>query len=218
MLNFETMWRHKIKQNTKQETDDATAAIVGNIATSDPIEYSRELIQSLRDNVLEEKIKNIFCKSACHMPSEKLLDAKAVYQKTGDIEQARLALEAMFKKDIKQYKNLSDEQVDDILSRGWGAAGKNVAGTIVATKIPSQFHEYFAETDPVKKNYYYCHCPRIKKELLQGGDLDSIYCNCGGGFYENIWSTITGKKVTIDVMKNLFDGDEVCQFRIRFED
>ena len=104
-----------------------------------------------------------------------------------------------------------------IIEKGWGLAGIKQDDTIIATKIPSKFHQYMDETDPLKKKYYYYHCPRIRENLLNGADLDSIYCNCGGGFYVDIWIYITGKKVSIKITKSLFDGDDVCQFVISFD-
>ena len=216
MFIFERMWRNKIKTNTKQIAGTESHETVSAIVEDDPVCFSRTLIRELRGATTDEKIRAIFSQSACYMPHEKLAEPKRVYAETKDIEKARKALEDMFKRDIKEYKTLSDAQVEDILNRGWGAAGLFVDGAIIATKIPSQFHEYFATEDPIQKKYYYCHCPRVKKELLEAADLDSIYCNCGGGFYRDIWETITGEAVTITVLNNLFDGDDVCRFRIEF--
>jgi hypothetical protein len=216
MIQFETLWRHLVVKNVKQETNQDIADQIKQIDCSDPVQYSREMIASLKDLTVEDKIKNIMCNSACHMPHEKLDKAKKIYQNTGSIKLAHKQLLEDFKKDIKQYKQLSDTQVDDIVHRGWGAAGVIEQESIIATKIPSEFHEYFKETDKRKKAYYYCHCPRIKKELLGDANLDSLYCYCGGGFYKDIWEFITEKDVKITVLKSLFDGQDTCQFKIDF--
>jgi len=155
--------------------------------------------------------------SACHLPHVKLRNAKDVYDRTGSIELTRDQLEIDFRKDIKFYKSLTDQQVEEIVQKGWGLAGIYDGGKIIATKIPSFFHEYFEETDEVTKKYYYCHCPRVRKELLNGKSLDSIYCYCGGGFYKDVWEYITGKDVNIKLLKSLFKEDDVCQFEISFD-
>lgn len=214
MKTFESMWRQKIVTNTKLSTNHHIAEDIQTISVEDEVLYSKELISKLRQHTQDTTIAKIFCNSACHMPHNKLEEVKRVYQETQDIKRTRNALEDMFIVDIKQYKNLSDSQINDIISKGWGAAGLYKDGHIIATKIPSKFHEYFNETDQKMKKYYYCHCPRVRKELLNNSDLDSIYCNCGGGFYKDIWEYITGSEVSITVLKNLFDGDDVCQFRI----
>ncbi len=217
MNDFEKMWRGKIVKNTEIYGNTEILEEIIVIEEDDQVAYSQKLIKLLKKDLLEDNVKSIFCKSACHMPHDKLKSVKKVYEMTKDIEKTRIALEKMFIIDIKQYKTLSDVQLEDILSKGWGAAGLYVDGKIIATKIPSKFHEYFAEKDDLKKKFYYCHCPRVRKELLSNSDLDSIYCNCGGGFYQDIWEYITGKEVAIKVIKNLFDGDETCQFQITID-
>lgn len=214
MIQFETLWRNLVANNTLQETNKDLTNKVKQIQEEDPVQYTKTLLQTLHNHTLDEKIQRIMCSSACHMPHSKLIEAKNIYKVTGSLELAHAQLESDFKRDIKQYKKLTDEQVEDIIQRGWGAAGILEGQTIIATKIPSQFHEYFEETDTRKKKFYYCHCPRIKQELLEGADLDSIYCYCGGGFYKDIWEYITDKEVKITVLNSLFDGDETCKFKI----
>lgn len=217
MNDFEKMWRNKILSNTSKE-DIELAEMISKLEIEDPILYSKVLIKALKEELIDEKIASIFCKSACHMPHSKLTSVKETYKKTNSLKEAHKALLDVFKKDIKEYKKISDKQLTDILNKGWGAAGILIDDTIIATKIPSMFHEYFDETDITKKKYYYCHCPRVRKELLNNSDIDSIYCNCGGGFYSDIWEYITDKEVEIKVTKNLFDGDEVCQFTIKLKE
>lgn len=216
MERFENMWRNKILKHTEEVTTQEVKNTIKKIDVEDPILYTNELIHSLKSTTVDDKIKSIFCKSACHIPHEKLETAKLVYEKTNSIESARLALEEDFKQDIKAYKNLTDEQVSLILKRGWGLAGSMDNGSIIATKIPSKFHEYFLEEDSIKKKYYYCHCPRIRKAFTDQETIDSIYCNCGGGFYQDVWEYITGKEVHIELLKSLFEGHDVCQFKITF--
>ncbi len=214
MNEFERMWRTKIQKNTHKH-DQKAGKTIENIHVEDPVLYSKVLIKALKEEVADKDIATIFCKSACHMPHEKLEGVKQIYESTQSIELAHTALLEMFKTDIKEYKKMSDDQLEEVLSKGWGAAGILQDDIIIATKIPSQFHDYLNETDDLKRKYYYCHCPRVRKELLENSDLDSIYCNCGGGFYSDIWEYITGKEIDIEVVKNLFDGDDVCQFKIK---
>jgi hypothetical protein len=214
MNEFEKMWRNKVAKNISKENNENMLKRFHNNQMEDPIFYSKELIHDMRESMTEERIQHLFTACACHMPKEKLQKAKETYDLTKSIELAHEVLLKKFIIDIKTYKQLSDEDLEMIISRGWGAAGVLQDGAIIATKIPSRFHEYFAEEDPIKKAFFYCHCPRVKKNLLQEKDLDSVYCYCGGGFYQNIWETITSKPVKITTLQNLFDGNEVCQFKI----
>lgn len=217
MNDFETMWRNKVKDNIGKENNEMKKRLQDNNLT-DPVIYSKKLIKDMRETMIEDRIKILFTDCACHMPKEKLQKAKEEYEQTVSLKAAHEVMQIQFEQDIKSYKQLSEDDLKGIVSKGWGAAGVFNEDHIIATKIPSRFHEYFKEEDPMKKAFYYCHCPRVRKELLTDNDLDSIYCNCGGGFYKNIWETITSHPVSITVLKNLFDGDKVCQFKIEIQD
>ena len=216
MNDFEKLWRNKISHYTEQTTDKTLRQELDMISDEDPVDYSRSIIKCLKAKTSKQNVKDIFACSACHLPHVKLEEAKNAFQETHSISKARMILEESFKADIKFYKNLTDSQVQDIIEKGWGLAGVLKDNKIIATKIPSMFHEYFNETDEVKKKYYYCHCPRVRKELLANKDLDSIYCYCGGGFYKDVWEYITDKPVQIKVLKTLFHGHDTCQFEISF--
>jgi hypothetical protein len=216
MNDFEIYWRKKIAHNTEVISGKDAKDKITNIFEVDPVRYTKELIRTFKNNLPNKDIQEIFQCSACHLPHKKLERAKAVYDKTFSIIETHKVLVEDFKADIKIYKNLSDSQVNDIIDKGWGLAGIIKDDKIIATKIPSAFHEYFNESDSLMKKYYYCHCPRIKKIIKENDFIDSIYCNCGGGFYKDVWEYITGKSVKISPLKTLFDGDDVCQFEISF--
>lgn len=215
---FESLWRKKINKNTEKHSSKEAQISVERISDQNPISYTDTLIKTLKEHTLDEKIKCIFSDSACHIPHQKLESAKLVYQETKSIEATRKALESSFKEDIKNYKNLSDEHVDLILKKGWGLAGTMNDDKIIATKIPSKFHEYFLEEDLLQKKAYYCHCPRVRSALTKQENVDSLYCYCGGGFYQDVWEYITNRKTEIKLLKSLFKDDTVCQFEITITD
>ena len=123
MNQFERMWRGKIERNTSIYAGADLSEIVQRIQLEDEVLFSKVLIKALREGTEEETVKEIFCKSACHMPHSKLVRAKATYDATNSIEEARKVLEEDFKRDIKEAKQLSDLQLKEILDNGWGAAG-----------------------------------------------------------------------------------------------
>lgn len=213
MADFEQNWRNKVKKNTFIYGNNETLDLIEAIDEEDQIMYSKMLIEIFEKELSNSNTADIFLKSACHMPHEYLENAKKEYENTLSIEKARQVLENEFKDSIKANKKLSIEQLNYIIDNGFGAAGVLKDSKIVATKIPSMFHEYF-KADKENKKYYYCHCPRVRKDLIENPSLNSIYCNCGGGFYQDIWEYITGLKVDIKILKNLFDNDDVCSFEI----
>lgn len=212
MNQFEKMYRKKIKKylannNLKVTTDEEV---------TDPIKYTRSLTQNMKNSGYEKKIALMFESCACHLPHEQLEGAKEVFVKTQSIKAAHARLEQDFIRQIKAYKNLTDDRVNALLKKGMGLAGTFMNNHIYVTKIPSRIHEYDKETDVLKKTYYYCHCPRVRSAFLNKDKIDVEYCYCGGGFYKDVWEYITNKPVKITLIRSLFNNDDVCQFRIDF--
>ncbi len=216
MNEFEIMWRNRVNKNIRKLENVSVSEKYCTLSELDAIPFTNQLIDILTDEVGLDETRQLFQNCACHMPKENLETIKDIYQQTQSIEVAHKALLDRFRVDIKEYKKIDDEKVNQLINAGMGVAGIYQEDKIVVTKIPSLFHEYYSESDLIMKKYYYCHCPRVRKLLLDGTALDSIYCNCGGGFYKDIWEYITGDKVNIKVLKNLFDGDDVCSFMISF--
>lgn len=217
MSSFENNWRNKVKKNTFIYGNQEALELIEAINEEDQILYSKLLIEIFEKELASSSTKDIFLNSACHLPHEYLENAKNEYNNTSSIEKARQVLEDEFKARISDNKELSISQLNYIIKNGFGAAGIIKDSKIIATKIPSMFHEYFKAEDENKK-YYYCHCPRIRKDLINNPTLSSTYCNCGAGFYKDIWEYITGLKVEVKILKSLFDNNEVCSFEIKIDE
>jgi hypothetical protein len=89
-------------------------------------------------------------------------------------------------------------------------------GTIVyETKIPYMTKQYLAESDPVMKRYYACHCPWVR-EAIRKGDvrLFEDFCSCSGGFHKKPFEVIFGQKLEVDVLESVLRGDNQCRFAI----
>jgi len=59
-------------------------------------------------------------------------------------------------------------------------------------------------------------CVLVSNHLDQG--MPTSFCYCGSGWYRRQWERAIGKTVTIQVVKSILKGDEVCQFAIRLPD
>ncbi len=143
------------------------------------------------------------------------MELHELYENTNDLKLVHKTFESNFKREIKEYKNLTDDQVEMIIEKGWGSAGVLDGNTIIATKIPKEFQKYFETCSREEKNYFYCHCPRVRKMLLKDERIDVEYCYCGAGFYKDIWEKITGKDVDVKILKSIMSGDEVCSIEIK---
>jgi predicted hydrocarbon binding protein len=41
-----------------------------------------------------------------------------------------------------------------------------------------------------------------------------LYCYCGAGFYQDIWETVLGRPVEVEVLETVLEGGEVCRIAI----
>ncbi len=180
------------------------------------ISWSKTAMERLDSLVDEEQAQEIMAGCACQYPKSALQEIKRKYKTTGDLDLAHQMLQEQFESMLRNSLQLSDELVEEIVSRGWGSAGVKQGDTIIATKIPKSGYliEYMNETDPEKKRQYYCHCPRIREVLKTSETLSPTYCYCGAGFYKGIWEEILQRPVRVQVLESVLQGDLVCKIAI----
>lgn len=215
MENFNTLWLRKVAANIAKYSELEIMSEVDKYST--PLEQTRELIRLLKLNFSNEEIHDILTESACFYSRDDLRPFAKLYKETDDLELVHRKLQEKFEKDIVNYKSLSDSELQYIKDHNWGIAGKLDGTTILATKIPAEFHEYFKSNDSQEKQSLYCHCPRIKESIKNGEAIPYEYCYCGGGYYRDIWKTITQSEVKIEIIQSILKGDEVCQFKIHID-
>jgi hypothetical protein len=126
-------------------------------------------------------------------------------------------LQERFEAFLRDGLQLDDELIEDVVGRGWGAAGIWTGREIIATKIPKSGHlvEYLNEVDPERRRQLYCHCPRVRDVLSSPYSLSPTYCFCGAGYYQGIWEGILQQPVEVDLRASVLKGDDVCTVAIR---
>ena len=175
-------------------------------------------MERLTEHVDEKTAIKIMTDCACQYSKNMLQEMKETYAENHNLEEVHAMLQAQFLVFLQEVMKFDDSTINDIVSRGWGAAGILKDGKILATKIPKSGNllEYLNEPDPEKRRQLYCHCPRIREVLKTDDELDPIYCYCGAGFYKGIWEEITGQAVEVEVVKSILRGDDVCSILINF--
>lgn len=212
---FEQQWLEKLKNGLA----NIGQAVLFNkintlIQTDDQVEWNRQLMTSLSENLSEAEIQKVMCSCACRKPKDDLKHIRDEYERTHDLEHVHALLQGYFEKFIKSYKNLNDDQMNFLRESGWGLAGKLENNVIRSIKIPKEFHNYFNEKDEKKKRYYYCHCPRIRESIFEDKPIDGNYCYCGAGFYKDIWEYITQRDVKVRILESILKGDKYCKIAI----
>lgn len=222
--DFERLWLEKLRGRLEVELGPEAAGRVlegsGGLCDDSPAGardgWTREMLGRLRKEAGEEAAERILLGCACLPPTSKLDEAREAYAETGSIESARRVLERDFLAFLTEVAGIAAEDARSLVAGGWGMAGVLRDGRIVATKIPrsGSLAEYLAETDPDRRRSLYCHCPRVRHLVGTGGEPDSIYCYCGGGFYRFIWEYVLDGPVEVELLQSVMEGDDVCSFAV----
>jgi len=165
----------------------------------------------------EDDRQTVMCGCACHYPPEGLAPIRQAYENSGDLDLAQAMLQQQFESMLRDQLALPEDMVQEVIRRGWGSAGVRHGNTILATKIPKSgyLRQYLEEQDLERRRQLYCHCPRVRDALALGMEVPPLYCYCGAGFYQNIWETILGVPVQVEVLRCVLAGDDVCTVAIR---
>ena len=182
----------------------------------DIIRWSQGAMQRLEALLDEPKRRQVMTGCACQYPKEGLLELRQSYEATGHLAVAHRGLQARFESFLRGTLGLSDDEVSDIIMRGWGLAGVLDGHTVIATKIPKSgnLRDYLHETDPQRRRQLYCHCPRVRAALKRRQALPVTYCYCGAGFYQGMWEEILGRRVDVEVLESVLAGGEVCRVAV----
>ena len=215
---FEKQWLAKFGACIERHAGPGTRDIIFTLQETG-IPWTIAAMERLREHVDESTAREIMIGCACQHPKGQLLEAKHAYA-GGGLEAAHAVLQKQFEIFLREELKLGGRLINEIFSRNWGLAGVIVDGKVLVTKIPKSANllPYLNEPDPEKRRLLYCHCPRVRDIIGTGQELDPVYCYCGAGFYKGIWEEITGQPVTVEVIKSVIKGDEVCSFLITFND
>jgi effector-binding domain-containing protein len=156
------------------------------------------------DGLANEHQKYDVLSSCAHVfPAEQVEKLRAVYaearERTGDGLQAVDAVLAFMDGDP-----------------GWGEGSRREGRIIYAAKSPRDPQAYEKAQSEAEKKRAYCFCPLVREHLNQGMPIS--FCYCGAGWYRRQWEGAIGEPVTIEVVKSILKGDDVCQFAIRLPD
>ena len=107
-------------------------------------------------------------------------------------------------------------EVLDFIRRDPEMGGGRREGRIVyGTKIPYMTKQYLAETDPVMRRYYACHCPWARDAIKKADvHLAVAFCSCSGGYHKKPFEVVLGRRLRVDVLESALKGDMRCRFAI----
>ena len=220
--SFDLRWRGKLAralngaagEETRRRVMEGAEKLTADSSGDELIEWTRGAMGRLERQVGEDDRKHIMTQCACQYPKERLEHMRQKYAETRDLDLVHRMLQEQFLATTKDFLDLDDRQLEDIRRRGWGVAGVREGGTIVATKMPFEFHRYFEATTPEERRYRFCHCQGVREVIRRGDIFPKIYCYCGAGFYRGIWEHILQRPVKVEVLESVLFGGDFCRIAI----
>lgn len=219
---FELRWRNKfskaldgvVGEDARRKVMEGAEVLMEESSSGEVIEWTREAMSRLEELTDEGERNEIMTECACQYPKERLEHLRKKYAETGDLKLVHGMLQEQFLTTTKGFLGLDEEQLENIKNWGWGVAGVLKGNTIIATKMPYEFHKYFEAASPEEKRYRFCHFQGVRGTMMKGETFPVIYCYCGAGFYKGIWEHILQRPVRVEVLESVLQGDDVCRIAI----
>ncbi len=94
--------------------------------------------------------------------------------------------------------------------------GRRDGEKIFISKIPYHADRYLRETDPGAKRYLACHCPLVRRAILDGRPIPPEVCHCSLGHASHYLAGI-GRAFRGEVLESAARGDPRCRFVFHLE-
>jgi hypothetical protein len=186
------------------------------------------VIERLIEKVGQKKVEKLLAACLRDLPDKYYKNERRKYMKSRDIDDCITKRHHAFVRTLQKCQRegelffaqeITDEVVAFVKERPEIESGVRDGNILYVSKIPYNAKQYLAETDPTMKRYYACHCPWAR-EAIKNGDvkLNSVFCNCSGGFSKKPWEIIFGQVLQVDVLESVLQGDLRCRFAIHLPD
>ncbi len=114
---------------------------------------------------------------------------------------------------------ITDEVIAFVESHPEIRQGVRVGHVLHEAKIPYMTVDYLRETDPLRRAYFYCHCPWARESLRNGEKrVSATFCNCSAAFHKKPYEVIFGKPLRAEVVESVLSGAPWCRFAIYLPD
>jgi hypothetical protein len=193
------------------------------IPTPEKPRYMQPVIERLEKALGTEACRALLAGSLRDLPDEMYAGERELYQSCQDVEEYLARKKQKFIERMEACQSegrlffaqeVTVEVLDYIRREPEMGGGVRVGNVVYETKIPFLTKQYLAESDPMLRHYYYCHCPWAREAVKSGEKVAPIFCNCSAGFHKKPWEAALGQKIQVDVLKSVLQGDDRCRFAI----
>lgn len=186
--------------------------------------YTKSLMERLESNLPVETVQCVLAGNNHGIPAAAFEEEKALFAASASMDEF---LQAHHKKQVEELQrhcdtntvwyeqSITQEVVDFVAANQEIQSAVREGDVLYTTKIPYDPAQYLAETDPVKKRYYACHCPFVREAILAGSPaVSENWCYCSGGFVKYPYEVILGRPLRVNMLQSVLRGDPVCRFAI----
>lgn len=191
------------------------------IPTPEKPRYMQPVIERLEKALGPEACRALLSDSLRDLPD--YAEERAIFQSCASVDEYLVKRKQKFMEQMETCQRegrlffaqeVTDEVLDFIRNEPEMGGGARVGNIVYETKIPFLTREYLAESDPMLKRYYYCHCPWAREAVKSGEKVAPIFCNCSAGFHKKPWEGALGQKIEVEVLESVLKGDDRCRFAI----
>jgi hypothetical protein len=186
--------------------------------------YLQPVIERICERIGVQECSDLLSSSLRDLPDKFYLPEREKFAKAGNIDAYLVENKASFMGVLEKCRQegrlfytqeITPEVLEYIGKDPEMGGGRRVGSIIYETKIPYMTKQYMAETDPVMKRYYVCHCPWAR-HAIKNGDvrLSATFCYCSGGYHKKNWEIIFNQKLRVDILESALQGDLRCRFAI----
>lgn len=197
------------------------------LPTPEKPRYMQPVIARLEQALGADACRALIGDSLRDLPDEYYAKERELYLSCRDVDeyisrrkQGFIAQLAACQRESRLFfaQEVTDEMLAFVRAEPEIGGGVRAGNVVCETKIPFLTKEYLAETDPTLKRFYYCHCPWAREAIRSGENVAPTFCNCSAGFHKKPWEAALGRKIQVEVLESVLNGDDRCRFAIHLPD
>jgi effector-binding domain-containing protein len=135
---------------------------------------------------------------AHRFPTARIAKMRLAYERLGDID----ALLDLMRTD------------QSVGGKSWYENLKREGYILYVTKDPIDPEAYARAQNDTEKRAAACFCGVGRAAILAEQSLSPTYCNCGGGWYVQLWEAILQQSLRVEVLESVLQGGNHCRFAI----
>ncbi len=183
------------------EIAEGSASLDGEIDASKIRDWVRNALERFDAAIPDPRTRaSVLNRCAHHYPRAELDRMRAAYDESSDLD--------AFIDRLATDKSLFPARI-------WTDSYEGRTVAYIERSIPPWQREAHEQAeDPRMRRYYACFCPLVREAIRRDEALSASFCNCSGGWFVQMWEAILDRRLRVDVVESVLQGEERCVFRV----